>query len=54
MRPIGQCLVDRGAITQEQLEQALEFQHGSARALSTILLDMEVISQAQLDTVLNS
>ncbi len=46
--PVGQILLTQGAVTREQLQQALEIQRQSGGQLSRILVKMGVVSEAQL------
>jgi type IV pilus assembly protein PilB len=46
--PVGQILLTQGAVTQEQLQQALEIQRQSGGQLSRILVKMGAVSEAQL------
>jgi type IV pilus assembly protein PilB len=52
MSQIGQTLLDRGFISQEQLQQALERQRTTGRRLGETLVEMNAISADDLATVL--
>ena len=45
---LGEMLVDVGAITEQQLEEALAGQKGSGKRLGTYLVDEKYISEDQL------
>ena len=49
---LGEMLVDVGAITEEQLEEALAGQKGSGKRLGTYLVDNKYISEDQLIEIL--
>ncbi|WP_028571212.1 glycosyl transferase family protein [Desulfonatronum lacustre] len=49
--PVGTCLLERGVITQAQLDEALHLQNRKTRQLETILTDMGVIDQATLESL---
>lgn len=49
---LGEMLVDVGAITEEQLEEALAGQKGSGKRLGTYLVDEHYISEDQLIEIL--
>ncbi|WP_035272376.1 glycosyl transferase family protein [Desulfonatronum thiodismutans] len=49
--PMGTCLLEQGVITQAQLDEALQLQNRNTRRLETILIDMDVIDQATLESV---
>ncbi len=49
---LGEMLVDVGAITEEQLEEALAGQKGSGKRLGTYLVDEKYISEDQLIEIL--
>ena len=50
---LGEMLVDAGAITEEQLSQALEKQRGSGKRLGTFLIDEKIITEDQLISILS-
>ncbi len=54
-KPVGELLVGKGVITQEQLTQALELQKdaGPAATLGQTLVAMGILTQATLDEVLD-
>jgi len=45
---LGELLISAGAITQEQLDKALELQKGSGKRLGAILIEHEIITELQL------
>ena len=49
---IGTTLIDRGLITNEQLDQALEVQRSSGRRVGDILVDLGALSSFELARVL--
>ena len=49
---IGDLLIDYGHITETELEEALKRQKGSSRKLGQVLIDMGLVSQAQILDVL--
>lgn len=52
--PLGQRLLEGGAISQEQLDSALRLQRKQYRPLGSILLHQGVLSQAQIDEAIAS
>jgi type IV pilus assembly protein PilB len=49
---IGEMLIDRGLISPEDLEQALQYQRGSGRRMGEALVEMGVISEFDLTRIL--
>ena len=47
-RPLGELIVERGLITQEQLEDALLEQKITRKRLGTILVDRGIVTADQL------
>ena len=52
LRPIGEILVDKGMITRDQLENALDQQKDTSKRLGEILVDGGIINQDQLNLAL--
>lgn len=52
LRPIGEILVDKGIITRDQLEDALQQQKETSKRLGEILVDAGTITQDQLNLAL--
>ncbi len=52
LRPIGEILVNKGMITRDQLENALDQQKETSKRLGEILVDEGIISQDQLNLAL--
>lgn len=52
-KKIGELLIDRGLITQKQLDEALEFQKISGEFLGQILIRMRLITEEDLMNVLS-
>lgn len=46
--PLGQYLVEKGAVTEQQLQQALQDQQSSDRRLGKILMDQGYVSEDEL------
>ena len=51
-RPLGELFVERGLITQNDLEEALVEQHETGKRLGTILVSRELVSGTELVSVL--
>ncbi|MCH5274835.1 MAG: Flp pilus assembly complex ATPase component TadA [Lachnospiraceae bacterium] len=51
---LGEALVESGAITEEQLEQALEMQKGSGRKLGETLVDENMVTEEVIASVLST
>jgi hypothetical protein len=51
-QPLGSILVDAGAITEQQLEVALEEQKHSGRRLGEVLVDLDFVSASVITSVL--
>src|SRR5712692_9718853 len=51
-RPLGQLFVERGLITQEELEDALVEQRETSKRLGTILVSRGLVSGPELTSVL--
>ena len=49
---LGELLVNVGAITQEQLTQALALQKGSGKRLGTVLIENHFVTEQQIIEVL--
>jgi len=48
IEPIGEILVAQGAVTREQLAQALDIQRQSGGRLGRVLVEMGVLGERQL------
>lgn len=51
IRPLGTCLLEEGAVTQAQLDEALLLQNRQSRRLETILSDMGVVDKTTLKSI---
>lgn len=52
--PIGTCLLEKGAVTEAQLNDALRLQDTNRRSMTSILADMGIADAATLDSMMNS
>lgn len=52
MRPMGECLLDKGVVTESQLDDALRLQSLHLRRLADILADMGVADPATLASLM--
>lgn len=57
-KPLGEYLIDDGALTDEDLQRALAHQHelhanGERKRIGEVLLDMRLVKQGQLQRALD-
>jgi hypothetical protein len=51
-RPLGELLVEAGCLTATQLERALDVQQRTGHRLGTVLVDLQLVGQDDLERVL--
>ncbi|NCC24734.1 MAG: phage adsorption protein NrfB [Deltaproteobacteria bacterium] len=52
MQPVGECLLEQGAVTRAQLDEALKLQNRQNRQLTAILADMGVADLITLESLM--